>query len=239
MSDRRLRRSVNKAILSLKYPAFSDSLKAYEYDIIPSHTVDSFIEYERDHADMQCLILDDTAFVLKGCERIIENLSDRYHIEICGDNICGEYPHNIALNALILHHKLIGNLRYLDRKLLEYCKNWGYEMIHVNQGYTKCSCAVAGEDAIITADRGVTRSLKETDIDVLLIEEGRVALEGASHGFIGGASGYIDHRLYFTGNIKAHPDYLRIRRFCEQHHTNVIVLNEELPLTDIGGIIFC
>ena len=231
---------MNKAVLSDKYPQFSERLHDLRYSIIPDERVKCFLLYEQDHADMQCLILDDTAFVLACCKQLADALSKNYHVVLCGDNISGTYPENVGLNAIVLGNRLICRVPSLDSKVKEYCINHGYELIHVNQGYAKCSCAVVSDNAIITADNGIYHSLRELNIDVLKIEEGGVRLEGASCGFIGGAGGYDSNSrtLYFCGNIRLHPDYDKISPFCEQHGTKLVSLTEDV-LTDIGGILFC
>lgn len=231
---------MSKAILSDKYPQFAEKLRALGYQVIPSERVSRFLPYEQDHADMQCLILDDMAFVLSCCHQLRENLSCDYHVESCGLHIDRDYPSNVCLNAAVLGKRLICRIPSLDQKVKDYCETHGYELIHVNQGYAKCSCAVVGDNALITADRGIYHSLKESKIETLLIEEGRVRLEGADCGFIGGASGYDKNTktLYFCGDIDRYPDCESIRRFCDQHNTHIVSLTDDL-LTDIGGILFC
>ncbi|MBQ9680002.1 MAG: hypothetical protein IJV48_04905 [Ruminococcus sp.] len=231
---------MSKAILSDKYPQFAEKLRSLGYQVIPSERVSRFLPYEQDHADMQCLILDDTAFVLSCCHRLAENLSCDYHVELCGFHIDGGYPSNVCLNAAVLGKRLICRIPSLDQKVKDYCETYGYELIHVNQGYAKCSCAVIGDNALITADKGIYHSLKESKIDILLIEEGRVRLDGADYGFIGGASGYDKKTktLYFCGDIDRHPDHENIRRFCDRHNTKIVSLTDDI-LTDVGGILFC
>ena len=233
---------MNSVILSGKYPAFAESLRSRGYNVISSETVDAFIPYERDHADMQCLILDDTAFVLSCCERLKKALSECCTVVECGKDIEHRYPMNVPLNAAVIGKRVIARIASLDEKVKQYCAEHGYELINVNQGYTKCSCAVVDDNALITADKGIYHSLKGLKYDVLLIEEGRVKLEGADHGFIGGASGLDVHKggrtLYFSGNIALHPDHIRIKEFCRKHHTLIVSLTND-ELIDIGGMIFC
>lgn len=238
MSDRLLRRSVTKAIISGKHPVYTKKLRALGYQTIPSEIVSCLIEYEQDHADMQCLIIEDTAFVLSCCQKLAQSLEDDYHIMLCGDHISGKYPENIPLNACVIGKTLIGMLSSLAPELIEFCHHREYRMVNVRQGYTKCSCAVISDNALITSDNGIFHSLKGTEIEVLKIEEGRVGLCKNVSGFIGGASGYCDHKVYFTGNIRLHPDYQRIKSFCEMHSAEIITLSDA-PLWDIGGIVFC
>ena len=231
---------MNNVVLSGKYPQFAASLTDRGYHVILSETLDRLIPYERDHADLQCLIIDGTAFIHSGCKRLAEELSSRFRVVTCAEHIAMKYPSNVALNALILGKRLIARLDSLDENVREYCSEHGYEMINVRQGYAKCSCAVVGDHAIITADKGIYHSLKEYNIDILPIEEGRVRLEGTDYGFIGGASGYDCKRkiLYFSGNIAGHPDYERIKEFCHAHQTEIVSLTKD-KLTDVGGMIFC
>lgn len=231
---------MNKAILSAKYPQFAASLREYGYEIIHSETIPCNMPYERDHADLQCLILDDTAFVLSCCTRLSEALSRDYHVISCGKRFSGSYPDNTCLSAVTCGDKLIGRIASLDEKVKAYCHDHKIELIHVNQGYAKCSCVQIADNAVITADNGIIHALRNTDIDVLPIGKGSVRLDGADYGFLGGASGYDrdKHTIYFCGDIDRHPDSERIKRFCEIHHTKVISLSED-ELTDIGGIIFC
>lgn len=233
---------MNNVILSGKHPQYADTLRRRGYNVILSEYVECLIPYERGHADMQCLIIDDTAFVLRCCKRLTEALGGLYNVILCGDDIRAAYPGNVALNAAQAGKRLIARSDSLAPEVKEYCTENGYELINVRQGYAKCSCAIVSDNALITADRGIYNSLKESNIDILLIEEGRVALEGADYGFIGGASG-LDitggkRTLYFSGDITRHPDYQRIKAFCIKNDTETVSLTND-ELIDIGGMIFC
>lgn len=231
---------MNNVIISPQYPIFGRQLRASGYHVIPSERILSFISYEQHHADMQCLIIDDTAFVLGCCDRLAEALSATYHVVRCANDIQGEYPLNVPLNAAVVGKRLIANLHSLDCQVKQYCDSNGYELIHVNQGYAKCSCAVVSDTSVITADNGIYNSLKEKSIDVLKIMSGSIALPGADYGFIGGASGLDTdaHTLYFCGDIRRHPDYERIAEFCNKHGTDIVSLTNT-GLQDVGGMIFC
>ena len=231
---------MNKAILSENYPQFAERLRALGYQTIPTERVSCFLPYEQDHADMQCLILDDTAFVLSSCQKLAGALSADHHVILCETPPSGKYPDHVKLNALSIGKRLICRVSSLDSAVQSYCIGHGYETFHVNQGYTKCSCAVVSDQAVITADNGIYNSLKEINVDVLKIEQGRVKLEGVDYGFIGGASGYdkATRTLFFCGDITKHPGHERIKEFCGRYHTNVVSLSDDV-LMDIGGIIFC
>ena len=195
--------------------------------------------YERDHADLQCLILRDTAFVLSCCQRLIDVLSVDHHVIPCSDRFSGQYPDNTCLSAVTCGNRLIGRIKSLDEKVKDFCYDHDIELINVNQGYAKCSCVQIADNAIITADNGIIHALRDTEIDVLPIGKGGVQLEGAEYGFLGGASGYDrdNKTVYFCGDIEQHPDAEIITQFCKTYGTKIISLTKD-TLTDIGGIIF-
>ena len=232
---------MNNVILSYRHPEFVQRLRALGYHTIPSETLRTQVPYECDHADLQCLIINDTAFVAEDCSALKKVLSSRYTTVSCAKDIRGRYPKNVALNAVLLEKYIICKIDSLDPAIREYCARQGYTIVNVRQGYTKCSCAVVGDHAIITADKGIYNSLRELNkISVLLIGEGSVRMDGTTYGFIGGASGYnpVNNTIYFCGNILRHPDGDRIISFCNDHSVKAISLTEE-ELIDIGGMIFC
>lgn len=231
---------MNKAILSTKEPQFAARLQNLGYDIIPSEEIPCEMPYERDHADLQCLILNDTAFVLSCCERLSEALSDDYHVISCGSRFSAKYPDNVCLSAVQCGDQLICRKESLDTEIKKYCQRNDIKLISVNQGYTKCSCAQIADHAIMTADSGIINALNGTDIDVLPIGKGSIRLNGAEYGFIGGASGFdrVKRTIFFCGDFEKHPDYQRIKSYCAKYKTKIISLTDD-ELTDIGGIIFC
>ncbi len=231
---------MNKAILSTEVPRFASRLQALGYTVIPSDEIPCNMPYERRHADLQCLILKDTAFVLNCCDGLINALSDDYHVIRCGEKFGGSYPDNVCLNALMLGDRLLCRVPSLDEKVKAYCERHHIELIHVNQGYTRCSCAMIGDHAVITADKGITDVLKQMDYDVLMIGQGSIRLDEAAYGFIGGATGYdpVKRTLYCCGVVRRHPAYEQIKAFCDSHDTKLVSLSED-ELIDIGGILYC
>ena len=146
-----------------------------------------------------------------------------------------EYPFDVLLNALPLGKHLFCNTRTVAKELLEL----GLIPSHVNQGYTKCSTLPLGENALITADASIASCAKEKGIDVLQIQEGHVSLSGYDYGFIGGCASFAPRggidTVFFCGDLTRHPDYNRIKRFCQEHNYDMICLSN-LSLCDVGTI---
>lgn len=146
------------------------------------------------------------------------------------------YPQDIVYNALVIGGYLFGNLPYLAPELLYAAKKAGLCPVRVRQGYTACSTAKVTENALITADKGMATAAWQNGIDALLISPGHIRLFGYPYGFIGGASGLLETRLCFLGDITAHPDFPAIASFCHAYGIMPYSLSSA-PLHDYGGIL--
>ncbi len=231
----------NIAVVSSKVPQICEKLQSFGYKLIYTECVDGFISYEKYHADMQCISVNDKVYVLKGCETLVESLkSEHINVIETNDNHNGKYPNNIKLNIKIIGNYAIGKKSSIDSLLLEELIKNNYQFIDVKQGYSGCSCTKITDNAIITADNSIYKALKNTEIDCLKICDGNIELFGASKdttGFIGGASVQLDNNnILFFGNIKNHHDYSKIHTFCKKYDVRIHHINE-IELTDIGGAI--
>lgn len=151
------------------------------------------------------------------------------------------YPHDCSLNVALCGRNVIGNPVCVSPLLKAYFKENGYRFIAVKQGYAKCNVCPVSDNAIITEDEGIAGSCHANGMDVLLLKEHAVRLNGYPYGFIGGASGRIaedgNNTVYFCGKVSHHPAFSAIASFCEKHKTAIVSLGE-YPLTDFGSILF-
>lgn len=148
-----------------------------------------------------------------------------------------DYPEDIPFNAACTGKFFIHNLDYTNPKLLQAAKDLNMELIHVRQGYTKCSIVIVDEYSIITYDEGIVRACsKYPDLHVLQISPGFIRLDGYDTGFIGGCSGRIGDEIIFNGDLFSHPDFTRICRFIEERGLTCRWF-PEYKLTDIGSIL--
>ena len=207
-------------VMSDKYPKLCKAIENFGYDIIPSDKILQFNTPEQRHIDMQMLKINNDIFLLKECnnlKRLRENKD--YNIILCKNNTDGKYPHCVALNCLYISGKLYGREEAIDVSVKNYCKGNGIEIVDVKQGYTRCSTAVIGKNSAI-------------------IDSGSIRLNGYDYGFIGGACTMIDDgTVAFFGDIKTHPNFRKIERFCIIHNVKIINLAENKPLTDVGGAV--
>ena len=143
------------------------------------------------------------------------------------------YPHDILLNCAIVGKHAIANLKYTSERI----KNSSLELLHTNQGYTKCATVVVSDNAIITSDPSVFNAAVHANIDALKISEGHVRLDGYDTGFIGGATGATANEVLFTGDLSSHPDAESIKEFCARHGKRTVSLSPA-PLYDYGTVFF-
>ncbi len=223
-------------VMSDQYPEFVSEIQKIGHKVIASDTIDIFHKPEQRHADMQVLPIKNNVFILQECN-ILKCKLEKYNPIICRKSAEKSYPENVILNFLYFKNCLFGKIDAIDSSVKEYCVNNNIKIVNVNQGYCRCSTLVVSDNAVITADKSIEFAIKSEGADVLRISEGHIRLEGFDYGFIGGASAEIDDTIYFFGNIENHPDYNIIKKFIYKHNKKIKILCQEMPLTDIGGLV--
>ncbi len=191
--------------------------------------------YERYHADLH-LSYYRKGVVCIGGNTDFSSVIPTLHIEK-GTVLTSPYPCNIAFNHVILGNTFLGNIAFTESRIITYCRDNQFRMLNVRQGYTKCSCAIVGENALITADSGIYQKCLENHIDVLRIDSGYINLYGYDYGFIGGCCGKLSRDiLAFTGKLNTHKNRADIRSFLRNYGISVVELSNK-PLFDIGSIL--
>ena len=158
-------------------------------------------------------------------------------IILSSEEINEKYPNDILFNAVKLGDYIFGKADSVSGLIKNYAEQENTTLVNVRQGYTKCSVCKVSENAIITADEGITKAAKKQGIEVLKISEGHITLDGCDYGFIGGASGSDEKNTYFCGNIDLHTDGEAIKEFCKAHGRPAISLGKD-RLYDVGTIFF-
>ncbi len=209
----------------------TDRLKSlFDYEILLCKKFNLFENPVAAHPDMNYLQVKNNLFTIYD----IFNSSENY----CSESEKLRYPKDVLLNAFCVGEDFICKTDAVYNKALNYVKSIGMNIIGVNQGYVKCNLAVVNESekAVITEDCGIYNTLKEHGYDVLLLETNSVKLAPYKYGFIGGATGNIDGKLVFAGNLSKHPEHKRIIDFCYRHKTECVSLSDD-ELYDYGSIL--
>ena len=203
--------------------------------IIPS--AQGFISSLKNHADIQLCRIDNHFFVHPLFDqKTFEKINNNAKVTRCGKFLSELYPSDASYNVCYTGKYLIHNLNYTAPEILTFCKSRNITSIHINQGYARCSILPVNAEAVITADKKSADILKKSVIDVLLIQNGFIKLEGFKYGFIGGCCGISGDRIFFTGNLNKHPDEDKILSFINKYGKKAEFLSEEL--IDIGSIFF-
>lgn len=213
-----------------------DTLKQEGFDIVSLAPFRALCEPTDTHADMLLCSVGDRIF--KHGEYEIE-CSEAEGEKFVGvwEQMGEKYPHDVLLNIAVVGKNAFCNVKHSSATVLEYLKENGIAVHHVEQGYAHCSTCIVSEKAIITADEGIAIATREVGIDALKISAGHISLPPYGYGFIGGASGMCGDKVYFCGSLKLHPDGESIRAFINAHGKEVIELCDA-PLSDVGGILF-
>ena len=149
------------------------------------------------------------------------------------EKVENEYPKDIYYNACQIGKNVVGS-KYSDEKIIT--------TIIVNQGYTKCSIAITGENSCITSDKGIYQKLKLKDVDVDLIEEEKINLLDRNgnvskmNGFIGGATFLFDNKFILFGDINKLKTKDIIKKHLEKHNLELIDF-KGLEINDYGSAI--
>lgn len=217
-------------IIDGRYVDIAKKIWGKEHKIFPSFCHANLQKQVCSHPDITLTQIDD---IFICCPESYE-----YYKKILGNKVFSgqtqlfsHYPSDIAYNVLVYKNIAMGKKENIDPVVLSELKKRNIELINISQGYAKCSCCVCDE-GIITADEGIFKTLKQAGINALKVTQGYVELRGYDYGFIGGASGIIDGKLTFFGDVSAHPDFLNIQAFCNFDYV------KDVPLTDVGTI-FC
>ena len=142
------------------------------------------------------------------------------------------YPDDCRLNAAVFAEHVI-----LNPGISAFVPPSNMTPVKVKQGYARCSVCIVDGRSFITSDAGICRAAARAGMDVLLISEGNISLEGYNTGFIGGCAFKLSQdRIAFTGALRHHPDGERIFEFLTQKRVEPIFLSDG-PLLDIGGAV--
>lgn len=174
-----------------------------------------------------------------GSEKVIKELEVLgFDVIPGGTRLSNLYPFNIAYNVARVGKLAFHNFKYTDPVVVKELMLSGVELVHVNQGYAKCSISVIDDNSIITSDAGIAKTAVKKGLDVLLIEpEEDILLPGLKYGFIGGSSGLVDRKKWMiSGDIQNLKSAENIIKFLCKRHIYIDYLPSE-PIIDIGSII--
>lgn len=238
IADFRLREKERKYLENLGYEIINSEYNTELYDEIAAHVDISYIKVGDD--------------VIVSPDKFME-LSKKIECIMGKTELRGKYPEDIAYNVCIMGKKAIHNFKYTDSVLKQKLIDNGYELIDVEQGYTKCSIAVIDDNSCITSDIGVAKVLMDKGIDVLFVYEPDISLlrrtnkneeiqsrmffeKSDMQGFIGGAMVNLGNEILLFGDKENLLNKDKIIKFIESKGKKLKCF-EGLDIIDYGGIL--
>ncbi len=147
------------------------------------------------------------------------------------------YPEDSAYNVCIIGKKCFLNKKVCDPRLYDILISEGYEIILVNQGYTKCSICPIDESTFITADEGIYKKGIKAGLQALLISNEGIILPDYKNGFWGGSCGLgAPDTLLVNGDVKNLKSGKLIKEFLNRKEIKIKNLRKG-EVIDIGSIL--
>ncbi len=147
------------------------------------------------------------------------------------ENLIGSVLYNCISTEFCFFHKL----GFADPSIVEI--NRKKEFVNLPQAYTRCSLTHLGNNKFITSDKGIQKKMLEKKLDCFYSPPEQISIIDHKHGFIGGANGVVNNKIFFNGNIDLHAEGLELRNYIENLGVEIISLSNNF-LYDGGGIIF-
>lgn len=145
------------------------------------------------------------------------------------------YPETSHYNAVVTSEYLIHNLSFTDPALINACSE--LPSIKVKQAYTRCNLLALGKKTFLTSDIGIHKTFFKTELQCHYFDPKKIRLPGFAHGFLGGACGIWNHKIFLCGSLRHHEWGNQFRAIAENDGYEICELNGE-PLMDVGSILF-
>lgn len=185
-----------------------------------------------DHPDLSLFVLDSDNIIL--AEEVYSYYKDKLPGKnlIKGSSTSKKYPRDSIYNLFTFKDFYIHN-DFTEENIERSLKEKNYKHLFVKQGYSRCSI-IPLRESLLTSDYGIYKTLKDR-VDIILLENDKIELDGFDQGFIGGTCGIVDDKLVFTGDISRHKSFERIKKACGRE--NIEIIYPEIPLVDLGSLI--
>ena len=150
------------------------------------------------------------------------------------------YPNDRIYNVLVIGKYIFCKSEHIAPEIIRIANENGMTVCHTNQGYPACVTLGVGDGFAISSDMGMIETAKSLGIETLYIPESdKILLPPYKNGFIGGCAGVFRDKVYFIGNLDAHPSAKIIRQeLLSRGYTAVSLDPSSDSLSDLGGILF-
>ena len=150
-------------------------------------------------------------------------------------NVGLKYPEAAHYNAVLTDNYLIHRTDITEKEILNDCDD--LSMIHVTQGFTRCSLLALKENNFITSDEGIYKTLNSLCLKTLLVSTENIILSGHRYGLFGGTCGIHEDKIFFIGSLANYKDGGKVKIFLELLGYSIVELYNG-DLFDGGSILF-
>lgn len=213
-----------------------DKLKVFPYEIVKTIENKNMPQGINTHPDM-------LIYGLENGDILVDRDNYKYYKDIFTDrkviktdkSLGYLYKDHVGLNGFYYKGYFIGNLKFIDKNILNFYQENKVSLIDVKQAYAKCNTLVT-DNFLVSSDMSIYKACKDI-FELIKINHKEIKLRGFNYGFIGGCSGYIDNKLILTGDISLHSSGQEIIDACRRYNIEIINLSENM-LEDFGSILF-
>lgn len=234
--DSRMRKVEKEYIASLGYVVIENEFNLNVYDEISCHP------------DIYYLKVGDMVFCAPEKKDAVP-----FNVISCTTDIGMGYPEDVPYNVCIIGKNAIHNFKYTDNIVKIYLERHGYNLIHVEQGYSNCSTIVLDNNSCITSDIGIAKIAVNASIDTLFVIEPDIKLKrrtnksikdkklmsfenSSMQGFIGGAMARLGDTVILFGDIQNLVNGNKIKKFIEEKGLKLHYF-AGLDVVDYGGVL--
>ncbi|MCD4683765.1 MAG: hypothetical protein K8R86_10830 [Bacteroidales bacterium] len=146
-----------------------------------------------------------------------------------------KYPKTAHYNIVATENYLIHNFRYTDSVITKLGNE--LDLIHSDQGYTRCNLIPLTDDHFITSDEGIRRVIQGYNLPYLFIDPKDILLPGVNHGFFGGACGVHEDKFFIVGSLSKFNEGEKVGEYLNKLNYKIIELYDGL-LFDGGSLFF-
>ena len=151
------------------------------------------------------------------------------------EKLGSKFPETAYYNALCTSKYLIHRKGHSTGCILKL--NQTKKFINVNQAYTRCNLLNLPDGSFITSDQGIIKALQEEGLETHYFSSEDILLNGHDHGFLPGAMGIFQDKVFIIGTLSAYREGERLKTLLESKSLDIIELYQG-PLIDGGGIFF-
>jgi hypothetical protein len=147
---------VSLAIVDYRISApIEENLTLFGIELIKTNRCSELYEAVDGHPDMQLLHMGGNRIIL--APNVFESMAPIFEkkgfaVTKGATWLVRNYPGNIAYNVLRMGNFAFHNTKYTDAEIVSALEKENVKLIHVSQGYTKCSTCILDSKTIITSD---------------------------------------------------------------------------------------